>query len=149
MSAIVAAFSLGAAALAKGALSEAGKDAYLALKKALAHVVSSGDVEKLEENPNSAARKGIVAEELDGAKKADDPELARLAEHLVEALKESGSVGSATGISLEDVEAVNVRLKRITSSGTGISIKRSKFEGDIEAEDVSAGGQPPGKPERK
>jgi hypothetical protein len=149
MSVIVAALSLGAGALAKGWLSEAGKDTYKALKEAVLRIVSPSDVEKLEQYPDSESRKGVITEELERAGKAADPELARLAQALVTALRDAGAAGGATGFSLKDVEAVNVRLRAITASGTGVSIEKSKFTGDIEASDVSAGVQPPGKPERR
>jgi len=149
VSAIIAALSFGAAAFAKGALSEAGKDAYHALKNAVLQVASPGDVEKLEQNPGSEGRKEVLAEELDKSEKADDPDLAKLAEELLKALKDAGAVETAIGFSLEEVEAVNVHLKRISSSGTSVSIKKSKFIGDIEAEDLSAGVEPPGKPQRQ
>lgn len=149
MSVVVAALSLGAGALAKGLLSEVGKEAYKALKEAVLHIISPSDVEKLEQNPDSESRKGVITEELEKAGKAEDPEFARLAEVLVAALKEAGMAGGATGISLKEVEAVNVRLRTITASGTGVSIEKSRFTGDIEASDVSAGVQPSGKPERR
>jgi hypothetical protein len=149
VSVIVAALSLGAGAFAKGWLSEAGKDAYKALKEAVLRLVSPSDVEKLEQHPDSESRKGVIIEELEQAGKAEDPELARLAQALVITLKEAGAVGGATGVSLEEVEAVNVRLQNIIASGTGVSIEKSKFTGDIEASGISAGVPLPGKLERR
>src|SRR5215510_5839010 len=91
VSVIVAALSLGAVALAKGGLSEAGKDAYKALKEAVLRIVSPSDVEKLEQNPDSEGRKGVITEELEKAGKGEDLELARLAQALVTALKDAGA----------------------------------------------------------
>lgn len=149
MSVIVLALSFGAAALAEGTLNEAGKDAYQALKNAVLRFVSPNDVEKLEQNPASESRKSVLAEELEGAGKVKDPELAGLAQALVAILEDSGAAQAATGFSLEEVEAANFRLQRIAASGTGVSIKKSKFTGDIEASDISAGVPPPGKPDRR
>lgn len=148
MSDILVALSFGATALAKGALSEAGKNAYKTLKAAVLRIVSSNDVERFEQNPYSKSSIGVISGEIEKAGKAEDPELAKLAQALVAALKDAGSVDGATGFSLEEVEAVNVRLQRITSGGNGVSIKKSTFTGDIEASDISAGVQPPGKSER-
>ena len=148
MSDIVTALSWGAAAFAQGVLGEVGKNAYEALKAAVLHIVSPSDIEKLEQNPGYENRKGVIAEELESAGKSEDPELAQLAQTLVNALKETGTT-SATGFSLEEVEAVNVRLRDIAASGTGVSIKKSKFTGDIEASGISAGIPPLGKPERR
>jgi hypothetical protein len=106
-------------------------------------------VGKLEQHPDSESRKGVIIEELEQAGKAEDPELARLAQALVITLKEAGAVGGATGVSLEEVEAVNVRLQNIIASGTGVSIEKSKFTGDIEASGISAGVPLPGKLERR
>ena len=149
MSVIITALSLGAVEFAKGMLSDAGKEAYQALKQAVLRVVSPRDVEKLEQNPNSKNRQGVVAEELENAAKAEDPELAQLALTLMFALKDRETLGEGTGIILEEVEAINVRLQNIIASGTGVSITKSKFDGDIEVSDVRAGIQPPGKPERR
>jgi hypothetical protein len=149
VSIIVAALSWGALAFAKGFLSEPGKEAYKALKEAVLRIVSPSDVEKLEQNPNSESRKGVIVEGLEEAGKAEDPELARLAQAVVTALKEAEVAGGATGFSLEEVEAVNVRLRNIVASGAGVTIKKSTFTGDIEASDVAAGVQPPGKLERR
>lgn len=149
MSAIVAALSLGAAAFLKGALNDAGKDAYQALKNAVLRTVSRSNVEKFEQNPDSENRQGVIAEELEAAGKMEDSELARLAQALLAVLKDAGGTAGATGVSLEEVEAVNVRLQRITASGTGVSIKKSKLTGDIEASDVSAGVPSLGKPKRR
>ena len=56
----------------------------------------------------------------------------------VAALKAEG----ATGVSLEEVEAINIRLSRIASSGDGVSMKKTKAAGDIEIDGVIAGVSP-------
>jgi DNA repair ATPase RecN len=68
----------------------------------------------------------------------DDPALADLAGRLVAALKMDG----ATGIALEEVEAINIRLSRIAASGAGVSMKKTKAAGDIEIDSVIAGVSP-------
>jgi SEFIR domain-containing protein len=148
VSAIVGALSAGAAALTSGALSEAGKDAYKRLRDAILRVVSTADLEKLEQKPNSESRKGSLAEELAEAGKAEDAELVELAQHMITALKETSAV-DATGVSLEEVDAINIRLQRIVASGSGVLIKKAKASGDIEISDVSAGVPPPGKSDRR
>jgi hypothetical protein len=142
VSAIVGALSAGAS----GALSEAGKDAYNRLRSAILRVVSSADLQKLEKKPESENRKGILAEELAEAGKAEDTELAELAQRLITALKGAGTV--IAGISLEEVEAINIRLQRITASGTGVTGKKLKLTGDLEISDVNAG-VAPGKATRR
>jgi hypothetical protein len=70
----------------KGAVVEAVKDGYKALKAKVA-VWAGGDVEALEKTPGSAARRAVVAEAID-ARSADEQAAARtLAQRLIEALK--------------------------------------------------------------
>lgn len=149
MEAIVAALAIGAATLAQGALSEVGKDAYKTLKAAVVRLVSPRDVEKLEENPDSENRQGVIAEELAKADKATTTALTIQAQQLMAALKETGLDEGATGVSLREVEAVNARLENIIASGTGVSVEKSRFSGDLAIRGVSAGGQLPGKSERR
>ena len=139
--AIVAALSSGAVALANSALSEAGKEAYTALKNAVMGFVSPSDIEKLEQRPLSESRRSVLAEELCEAGKDKDPELAELARALLAALKAEGATSGATGVALEEVEAINIRLQRIAASGSGATLKKVKARGDIEVTDVTAGGK--------
>ncbi len=89
---IVAALAAGVG----GGVAEVGKkvivDAYTALTTALKkkHGVDSelaDAVEKLEKKPDSPSRQGMVAEEVATAKAADDPQLQKLAQELIQALK--------------------------------------------------------------
>jgi hypothetical protein len=148
MNVIVVALSLGAAALAKGALGEAGKEAYQALKKALLRSVALNDVEKLEQKPDSENRRSVIAEELADAGLAEDPELAHLARELIVALKGANAAAGATGVSMEEIEAVNLRLQRIEATGTGVSVKKAKVV-NIDVSDVTAGVPTPGKLPRR
>jgi hypothetical protein len=91
VSVLVAALSLDAGAIARGLLSEAEKETYKALKETTLRIVSPSDVEKLEQNSDSEGRKGVIAEELKETDKAENPELARLAQVLVPALQEAGA----------------------------------------------------------
>ena len=87
------------AALAAGVgsgVAEAGKkvivDAYEALKAALLQKFGvnsdlSEAVEKLEKKHDSAARQGLVAEEIETVGAAKDDQLQQLAQDLIEALK--------------------------------------------------------------
>jgi hypothetical protein len=62
-------------------------------------------------NPGTSLRLLLSARWLAGdaeAGKAEDAELAELAQHMITALKETGAVG-ATGVSLEEVDAINIR----------------------------------------
>uniref|UniRef100_UPI001C1FCA12 hypothetical protein n=1 Tax=Thiohalocapsa sp. ML1 TaxID=1431688 RepID=UPI001C1FCA12 len=50
--------------LARGALGEAGKDAYAALKQRIQKWIAKEHIDKLEEKPDSAGRQTTLAEEL-------------------------------------------------------------------------------------
>ena len=97
------------AALAAGVVSgatEVGKkllvDAYDALKAALKQKRGAESdlvqaVEKLEQKPDSEARQAVVAEEVTGAKLTADAELVKLAQALLNALKETPEGEKALG----------------------------------------------------
>ena len=73
--------------------SSAIKDSYSALKALLKNKFGEKSdlveaVNKLEEKPQSEARKATVQEEVEAAKASDDPEVVQLAQSLLEKLKE-------------------------------------------------------------
>ncbi|MGC1246639.1 MAG: hypothetical protein WA865_10555, partial [Spirulinaceae cyanobacterium] len=77
------------AALSKDAI----KDGYNALKSTLKKKFGSESdlvdaVEKLEKKPDSEGRKAMVQEEVETAKANDDTEIVRLAQELLEQIKE-------------------------------------------------------------
>lgn len=72
---------------------EAIKDSYGALKAALQNKFGEKKdlvdaVNKLEEQPDSKARKALLEEEVDKAKVNDDPEILKLAQALLDKIKE-------------------------------------------------------------
>ena len=89
------------AALTAGVLSgatEVGKKAvvstYEALKQAIQKKSSAGEdvvesIKSLEQKPESKARQAVVAEEVEEADLSQDPDLVKLAQQLLEALKET------------------------------------------------------------
>ena len=126
-------------------LGEGGKEAYYALKKAIQRIIPPGDIEKLEQNADSDSRRAVIAEELTNAGKTNDPELLRLAQALATEVKAAPKAKGATGITLKDIEAVNVVLKGITATGAGLVITKAKLSGDLRVGNVQAGGRPQGK----
>lgn len=80
-------------AVGTGLAKDAIKDGYVVLKEALkkkfgetSDVVDA--VDKLEKKPDSEARKATVQEEFETAKVNDDPHLIRLAQDLLDKIKE-------------------------------------------------------------
>ncbi len=72
---------------------DAIKDGYNALKAALKKKFGSESdlvdaVEKLEKKPDSEGRKATVQEEIEAAKVNDDPDIIRLAQDLLDKIKE-------------------------------------------------------------
>ena len=121
------------AALAVGVVSGATKvgetvivDAYKALKAAIKQKCGAeGDmvqaVETLEQKPDSGARQAVVAEEVTGANLAADPELVKLAQALVEALKETP----------KGQEAVSKYNIQVQDSQIGVIGDHAHIEGGI------------------
>jgi hypothetical protein len=87
---VAAALSAGASALAKGAIGQAGKEAYEALKGALMSWAGQ-DVSKLEERPESESRKAVVAELTDEQSEQERGRIAILAEALVREMRRRAS----------------------------------------------------------
>jgi hypothetical protein len=93
MELILAALIAGATAAAKDTAGVAVKDAYNSLKELIKN--KFGDktdlvdaVDKLEKKPDSEARKATVKEEVETAKVNDDPEILKLAQDLLDKVKE-------------------------------------------------------------
>jgi hypothetical protein len=143
---IVTALALGANTSVKEAFSEAGKDAYTALKRLIGakypHV--SASVAQLEEHPDSKARRDVVAEELQTAAAGDDRDLRAFAQALLEAVRrDAPETATAIGLDLERVTLANLNLKDSSvqgSSGTGIRMRDSEVSGNLVVENLRVEG---------
>lgn len=138
----IAAVSAGASLFAQGLLGEGGREAYQALKTHLLGLVAPGDLARLEQQPDSAARQAVLVEELGRALPAGDLTLHRLAAALADELAAIAPPDPATGVLLERVKAANLRLKEIAASGTGVAVRDGEFTGDIDISGVRAGVTP-------
>jgi hypothetical protein len=124
----------GEAAL-KGAVGEAAKDAYKALKSRVAQWAGS-DVEALEKTPTSQARRAVVAEVVDNQSGNEQAAVRVLAQQLLAALKRSSPVGLDIG----RLEAVEVQLGNITvTEGTGARFKEVRVDGTFSTGNISVG----------
>jgi hypothetical protein len=122
----------------KGAVGEAVKDGYKALKEKVSHWAPS-EVAALEANPSSNGRQIIVAEIIDAQSEDDRSALRALAEALVIKLKENAP---AIGLDVGRLTALEVELGNITvSNGVGARIAEVNVEifktGDISVGDRS------------
>ena len=138
---VVNALEFGATAFIRGAISEAAKDAYNALKVKL-QTWASTDVVELEKDPAIKARQAVIVEIVDGLSGQDRESLRELAETLAVRLKEQPS---AIGIDVGRLEALGVELGNVTvHHGTGARFADAKIDGIFKVGDLSIG-SPSGK----
>src|SRR6266436_9428853 len=125
----------GEAAL-KGAVGEAVKDAYKALKSRVAKWAGS-DVEALEKAPASPARRAVIAEVVNHQSGEEQAALHMLAQQLIAALKQGGAIG----LDICRLEAVEVQLGDIkVTEGTGARIDEARVQGTFSTGNISVGG---------
>ncbi|MGX1887792.1 hypothetical protein [Streptomyces sp. NPDC055287] len=147
MTVIASAVALGASAGLAETAATAVKDAYAALKRLIGERYGHVDVAPVEGRPESEAKRASLEEDLAAAGAGDDTELLLAARELIRRVKsQEPGAGLATGIDLEEVEAAALHIGSVESAGTGIRVRRAKFTGDIEINDVRAGQEPPDSP---
>jgi hypothetical protein len=135
--------SMGSEAALKGVIGEAVKDAYKALKDKISHW-AGGDVEALERNPGSAARRAVVAEVVDELPENDKVSVEALSVALADALKEASAKGPV-GIDVGVLEAARIKLGKISvTEGVGIRADEMRSTRDFELDELNVG-RPPGK----
>jgi hypothetical protein len=135
---VATALGMAAEAIVKGAVGEAVKDSYKALKGKVAHW-AGGDFEALEAAPSSAARQGVIAELIDAQPAGEMMAVRALAERLVAALKANGSIG----LDISRLEALEVRLGSITvKDGTGVRMGDVRVYGTFSTGDIKVGDTP-------
>ena len=135
--------SMASEAALKGAVGEAVKDAYKALKGKVSHW-AAGDVQALESNPASLPRRAVLAEIIDGLPENDKISVQTLATELAEALKKRSTEGPI-GIDIGRLDAARVQLGTINvHEGIGFRAEEVRTSGDFEVKDLNVG-KPPGK----
>jgi hypothetical protein len=121
------ALGIAAEAVLKGAVGEAVKDAYKALKTKVA-VWASTDVEALVSDPDSTDRQSTIAESVDRQPEDVQAEVAVLTAKLIAALKSDGNVG----LDISDLRATEVSLGNIdVTQGTGARFKNTTVRGNF------------------
>jgi hypothetical protein len=130
--------SIASEAALKGAVGEAAKDAYKALKQKIVHW-AAGDVEALERNPNSAARRAVIAESIDELPDDEKISVKILATELAEAMKKSAAQ-APIGIDVGALEAARITLEGINvHEGIGIRAQTIKTPSEFELKDLNVG----------
>jgi len=137
---IVSALTSGAAAGLKPTAENAIKDAYAGLKSMIQRKYSRIDLLPLENKPESQSKRESVAEDLVDAGATGDQELLDLAKAVIDAVAvHDKAAATVVGVDLEEVKAAYLDIKKVTTSGAGIRIKKSEFEGGIDIGEVNAG----------
>jgi len=137
---IVSALASGAAAGLKPAAEKVIKDAYAGLKSMIRRKYNSVDLIPIEKKPESQSKRESVAEDLADAGASADQELLHLAKILIDAVaKHDNATAAEVGVDLEEVKAAYLNIKKVTSTGAGVKVKKGDFEGGIDIGEVSAG----------
>jgi hypothetical protein len=137
---IVTAVVLGASAGLRDTADQVVKDAYAGLKRLLQR--KGVEVGPIERNPDSAAQRAAVDEQLTDAGAASDADLIEAAKQLITLVRASDpSVGPALGLDFERIEAEALRVRSVESDGTAIRVRDGKFTGAIDIGDIRAGGR--------
>ncbi|MGH6869296.1 MAG: hypothetical protein ACREDA_10615, partial [Methylocella sp.] len=127
---VAAALAFAGGEAAKAAIGEGVKDVYRAVKDFLARKYPAVDLAPVEQAPQSKARQAVLVEDLTNSEAAADPEFSPLAKRLVDAVAaELRKAGPQTGVELDDFEAASLRIADVVASGTGVLVKRGRFQG--------------------
>lgn len=145
---LITALAAGAAAALQSTASQAISDGYNALKALIQRKFGDVEVDLLEKDPKSAKRRALLEEELEQAKVADDAEVMQQAKRLLDAVTQAKSevtetIAQAIGVTVEDLHvAKSVKIKDIVAQGsgsvTGVKVKNSTIDGDLEISGVRA-----------
>jgi hypothetical protein len=146
---MVTAVAAGAVSAFKDDAKDAVKNAFVGLKTLITgkYPDAATSLARLEAKPALEGRRTALAEDLDDAGAANDPELAQHAATLVAIIsQEDPDAVRAIGVELKDFEAANVTLRNIKASGTtatGVRVHAATVRGDITIEGVTAEGNGP------
>jgi len=142
--ALVAAFVAGGTAgLAKTGEKMVG-DAYAALKQLVVAGYGSAarlltSIADVEEKPDSAGRRALLAEELESAGALDDPDMIAAAEQVLQAAE--GFMPSI-GVDWQDVKAARLSIGKIRARAGAIGFRAARMEvtGEVTIEEIDVGG---------
>lgn len=149
VSTMVTVLAIAAGAMLETVVSEPTKDAYAALKRYIATKYKGPAIKSLEEHPSSTARQLVVQEVLEETGLVEDPQAAELAAAVLKsALERDQKALAAIGVDIAKVKAVNITLRDIASSGSGVRVHDVEATGNLDISGVRAG-VPVGSSEKK
>jgi hypothetical protein len=141
ISIIVTSLVAGAVGGLKTTAELAVRDAYAGIKKLIQRKYGTVSLQALEQKPDSAAKRASIAEDLVGLGAGNDKELLNQAILLLDAIKlHDPDVAAKLNINLEEVDATYFKLSGAAAAGDiNVGIKKSKFDGGINLEGLTAG----------
>ena len=124
MEPIMTALIAGATASVKGITSQLITDTYTVIKNKISEKFgqtnqASKALEELEINPESEARKNVLAEELADLKVSEDAEIIELAKKLIQALQSETNGGQH----IKNIQKVKGDHNVVVGSGSTVNIK--------------------------
>lgn len=138
---VVTAVALGASAGMTETASNVIKDAYTGLKRLLTH--RQVDPSGVERRPTSKAQQDALRETLADTPGVVDQELLAAAEQVTNAVAaHEPRAAEVVGVDLRDVQAEFIRVRSISSTGTGFRGEGLTVQGGVDLGDVSAGRRP-------
>ncbi|MGW6123115.1 hypothetical protein ACWFRF_29020 [Nocardia sp. NPDC055165] len=135
---VVSAIAAGAVAGVGDTATQVVKDAYAGLKSLLSRKYAAVDVSAVEKKPDSQPKKDSLAEDLDEAGAAGDPELGHAAAVVLEAVREY-SPHVVVGLDIDNLVAEALKVTNINSAGDGVRVRNSTITGAAEFSGVRAG----------
>ncbi len=145
---VVAAVAAGAAAGLTGTAERAVTDAYQALKRLITGRYRSVDVEVVERQPQSTARRAVLVEELAQAGAGDDEELLTAAGQVLVAVQHHApQVAETVGVRLREIRAGQLEITDVTAAtGAGVIAENISVEGSFRISGIRADGRSPHPP---
>ncbi|MFD3427261.1 hypothetical protein [Nocardia fluminea] len=135
---VVSAIAAGAVAGMGDTATQVVKDAYTGLKSLLSRKYADVDVSLVEKKPDSSSKQQSLAEDLDEAGAAGDPELGQAAAAVLEAVREHAPQ-VVVGLDIENLVAEALKVTDVASVGDGVRVRNSTISGPAEFSNVRAG----------
>ncbi|MGW5437127.1 hypothetical protein [Nocardia asteroides] len=135
---VVSAIAAGALAGVGDTATQVVKDTYAGLKRLLSRKYADVDVSAVEKKPDSQSKKDSLAEDLDDAGAAGDPELGLAAAAVLQAVRDHAPQ-AVVGLNIDNLIAEALKVTDIESAGDGVIVRNSTITGTAEFTRIRAG----------
>ncbi|MBF6215064.1 hypothetical protein IU487_29100 [Nocardia puris] len=135
---VVSAIAAGAVAGVGDTATQVVKDTYAGLKRLLSRKYADVDVSAVEKKPDSQSKKDSLAEDLDDAGAAGDPELGLAAAAVLQAVRDHAPQ-AVVGLNIDNLIAEALKVTDIESAGDGVIVRNSTITGTAEFTRIRAG----------